>query len=80
MSIFKLTNFFLKLYCTFFYIGCIKFAPGTFGTLIAIPLYLIFLNDLPFIVISCVRKSVYASLYLKSVFNETKCVFMQTAS
>tara|TARA_Y100000816_G_scaffold260176_1_gene216248 strand:- start:1875 stop:2366 length:492 start_codon:yes stop_codon:yes gene_type:complete len=49
MSTFKLTNFFLKLYCTFFYIGCIKFAPGTFGTLISIPLYFIFLYDLPFI-------------------------------
>ena len=49
MSTFKLTNFLLKLYCTFFYIGCIKFAPGTFGTLISIPLYFIFLYDLPFI-------------------------------
>ena len=64
MSIFKLTNFFLKLYCTFFYIGCIKFAPGTFGTLIAIPLYLIFLNDLPFI-----SSFIISISYSKKVFD-----------
>lgn len=76
MSIFKLTNFFLKSYCTFFYIGCIKFAPGTFGTLIAIPLYLIFLNDLPFItsfvvliVFTIISSFIISISYSKKVFD-----------
>lgn len=64
-----------KLIATFFYVGLIPYAPGTFGTLAAVPLYYI-ISGLPLylyllITLLVIGMSVWASNIAEGIYGKT---------
>jgi phosphatidylglycerophosphatase A len=68
-------NKLIKLYLTGFNIGCLKYMPGTFGTLLAIPIYILISNNSLYLNLLLIFSLFFLSIFLlnlsynKSIFN-----------